>query len=91
MKLYNDSTLVDYQQFTEIKDYFFATVLFCLRNMILDDRFAFYGINKSTYLEFLKGEAFENELITTNYQNMTNDNDGFAVYPLLNFKGQYHQ
>ena len=51
--LNNDSTLVDYQQFTEIKDYFFPTVSFCLCNLFLEDRLAVYGFNKSTYLEFL--------------------------------------
>ena len=77
--LNNDSTLVDYQQFTEIKEYFFPTVSFCLCNMFLEDRLAIYGFNKSTYLEFLKGEAFENEMMTSNYQNMTIDMVDYIV------------
>ena len=78
--LNKDSTLVDYMEFTKIKDYVFQVVSFCLCNMFLDDRLAFYGVNKSTYLEFLRGEAFENEMMTTNYQNVT------SVYFLLHLR-----
>ena len=71
--LNEDVSVVYYKQFYETNDDVFPTASLCLGNPFSDKRLSKYGINKTSYLEFLKGKRFTKEMLNINYNNVTGD------------------
>ena len=72
-KLDEDLSVITYREFYEREDDVHPTVSLCLRNPFLSERLAEYGINKSSYSDFIKGEYFSTQMLGIDYENVTID------------------
>ena len=72
-RLDEDLSVITYREFYEREDDVHPTVSLCLKNPFLPDRLAEYGVNKSSYLNFLKGDYFSDQMLAINYSNVTID------------------
>ena len=72
-RLDEDLSVITYREFYEREDDVHPTVSLCLRAPFLSERLAEYGVNKSSYSDFLKGKYFSNQMLGINYENVTID------------------
>ena len=71
--LNEDFGVVTYKGFYERENDASPTVSLCLENPFLNQELAKYGVNKSLYLQFLKGEYMSRDMMNVNYQNISID------------------
>lgn len=71
--LNEDLSVVHYKQFYETNDDVFPTMSLCLGNPFSEQHLAEYGVNKTSYLEFLKGKKFTKVMKNINYSRVTRD------------------
>ena len=77
-------TVVTYRKFYERENDAYPTISMCLKDPFLDERLAQYGIHRSLYLEYLKGEYFSEEMLNISYNNVTMDiSDHIKGYRIL--------
>ena len=73
-RLNHDLCLVDYKPFYEREDDLVPTQSFCLKNPFLQDRLIQeYGVSESSYLSFLEGNYFSQQMLDIVYENVTLD------------------
>ena len=72
-RLDEDLSVITYREFYEREDDVHPTISLCLRNPFLSERLAEYGVNKSSYSSFLKGNYFSTQMLGINYENVTID------------------
>ena len=70
-RLDEDLSVITYRGFYERDDDVHPTVSLCLRAPFLTERLAEYGVNKSSYFDFLKGKYFSNQMLGIYYENVT--------------------
>ena len=79
-----DTSVVTYREFNEGKDKIRPTISMCLRNPFEQEHLAEYGVNQSTYLDFLKGKYFSKEMLTVDFNHVTIDISdyikGYRIY-----------
>ena len=79
-----DSSIVTYSEFNEGKLKTHPTASMCLQNPFDQDRLAEYGVNESTYLDFLKGEYFSKAMLNIDFNHVTIDISdyikGYRIY-----------
>ena len=68
-----DLCSVDYRHFFDTKEDIFPTMSICLGNPFLEDNLARYGVNKSSYLNFLNGNSLSKDMLNVDYKNVTID------------------
>ena len=66
-------SVITYRKFYEREDDVYPTISMCLINPFLKQRLADYRVNQSSYLEYLKGEYFSEDMLKVNYNNVTID------------------
>ena len=71
--LNEDLSVVQYKKFYETNDDVFPTMSLCLGNPFSEQHLAEYGVNKTSYLEFLKGKMFTKVMQKINYSRVTHD------------------
>ena len=71
--LNEDLSSLQYKEFHGTKEDNFPTVSFCLGNPFLKEKLAEYGVEESTYLSFLGGKSFTNEMMNINFSYVTID------------------
>ena len=72
-RLDEDLSVITYREFYEREDDVHPTVSLCLRNPFLSEPLAEYGVNKSSYSDFLRGKYFSTQMLGINYENVTID------------------
>ena len=83
--LNHDLCLVDYKPFYETEEDLVPTQSFCLKNPFLQDRLLQeYGLNESSYLSFLEGNYFSQQMLDIEYEKVTLDiSDYITDYYIL--------
>jgi hypothetical protein len=71
--LNEDLSVVKYKEFQRNNDKIFHTVSLCLGNPFLKEKLDEYGVDETTYLAFLEGNAFSNEMMNINFSRVTID------------------
>ena len=85
-----DLTVITYRKFYGRKNDVHPTLSICLRNPFFKQRLAEYGVNYSSYLDFLKGEYFSEDMLQINYKNVTIDiSDHIKGYRMYFRNGTY--
>ena len=84
--LNEDSTVVSYRRFYDTDDDIFPTISFCLQNPFLEASLAKHGVNKSSYLQFLQGKYYSEEMLDISYDNVTVDISNFIKGYRIHFR-----
>jgi hypothetical protein len=71
--LNEDLSVVQYKNFYETNDDVFPTMSLCLGNPFLEERLSKYGINITSYVDFLGGKLFAKEMLNIDYNHVTID------------------
>ena len=71
--LNEDLCLVDYRAFYEKKEDVFPTISMCLGNPFLETPLSKFGVNKSSYFDFLNGSLISEQLLAVDYDHVTLD------------------
>ena len=71
--LNDDLSVVDYRKFYQEKEDVLPTISLCFGNPFLKVRLEKYGLNVSSYLDFLSGISFSKEMLNIEYSNVTID------------------
>ena len=61
-----DSSVITYKEFYETEDDIYPTASFCLGNPFSNELLSQYGVNKTTYLDFLRGSYFTKDMLNIN-------------------------
>ena len=69
--LNEDLSEVSYKEFRGTKDDVFPTVSLCLGNPFLKEKLAEYGTDETSYLAFLRGSSFNQDLLSINFSHVT--------------------
>ena len=72
-RLDEDLSVITYREFYEREEDVHPTVSLCLRNPFFSEPLAEYGVNKSSYSDFLRGKYFSTQMLGINYENVTID------------------
>ena len=90
--LNEDLSVVSYKVFHGNKDDIFPTASLCLRNPFLKEKLAGYGTDEATYLAFLRGKSFANEMLNINFSYVTIDIADYIKGYRISFKnGTYNK
>ena len=80
----NDVSRVGYEKFHSSASEIYPSVSLCFGDVLLQEKLNDYGVNKSYYLNFLKGLVWDEQLLYIKYDNVsTNLNDhllGIEMY-----------
>ena len=80
----NDVSRVGYKKFHSSASEIYPSVSLCFGDVLLQEKLNDYGVNKSYYLNFLKGLVWDEQLLYIKYDNVsTNLNDhllGIEMY-----------
>jgi hypothetical protein len=71
--LNEDLSVVQYKEFHQTSDDIFPTVSLCLGNPFLKVNLSEYGVNETSYREFLRGKVFTKEMLNINFSRVTID------------------
>ena len=71
--LNDDLSMVSYEEYYRNEDDIRPTVSMCLENPFVKDRLDGYGVNESSYLAFLEGKDFSNEILNVDFHQVTID------------------
>jgi len=68
-----DVSMINYTKFHTSQDAIYPSFSFCIRNPIIPEKFDQYeeSINVSSYLKFLSGKFWDDNLLTVDYDNVT--------------------
>ena len=68
-----DVSHIEFRQFNSEKDYIYPAITVCFPNALLEDKLATYGagINRSSYLAFLKGEFWDERMANIYYDDVS--------------------
>lgn len=78
----DDSTSIEIKRFLSSDDAIYPSFSFCIMSPFLDDKFEVYGdeeINKTTYVEFLKGEFWNDRMLKIHYDDVTVSLNGSLI------------
>ena len=82
--LNEDSSLVNYKEFHDTNDDVFPTLSLCLCNMFSNDVLSKHGADEKSYLAFLEGKDFKEEMLNISYTlltvNLIEHIKGYRVY-----------
>ena len=83
-----DVAVVDYESMENARDIYFPVVTLCIINPFLERKFSEIdeGINGTTYLKYLRGELWDEQLHTIAYQNVTIDMNDYIVGGYVGWK-----
>ena len=68
-----DVSMVQFTRFQSTKDTVYPSLTFCILPPFLEDRFDVYeqGINMTSYVEFLRGDLWDERMLDVDYDNVT--------------------
>ena len=83
-----DLTVVQYKEFKGTKEGIFPTASFCLGDnfVLLKEKLDQYDVNETSYLSFLKGNLFDNKMLSINFSYVTIDITDYIKGYRLYFK-----
>ena len=79
--LNDDLCVVDYKKYYEEKTDHYPVLSLCFENPFSSDKLRMVspGINETTYLKFLRGEYFSQEMLDVDYENVTMDISEYII------------
>ena len=83
-----DLSVVEYRKYYETESDVWPMLTICLKNPMINERFNNhdYGINQTTYLQFLKGNDFNQEFLSINYENVTINLNEYVVSTWISWR-----
>ena len=77
-----DVGVVDYELMEKAKDVEYPVPAFCFRNPFVKKKLYAYGpyVNSSAYVNYLKGDLFNHELVSIDYENVTLSLDDYFEF-----------
>ena len=89
-RLDEDLSVITYRKFYEREHDVYPTVSLCFNNPFLTQHLADSGVNESSYLGFLTGEYFSEEMLKINYENVTIDISNYVEGYMIYFSNGSH-
>ncbi len=83
-----DLSVVNFKEFHGTIDGMLPTASFCLANPFLKSRLAEYGVNQTSYMDYLKGTSFAKEMINVNFSYVTIDAADYIKGHSVHFKNE---
>ena len=84
-RLDEDLSVITYRKFYEREHDVYPTVSLCFNNPFLRQHLTDSGVNESSYLGFLTGEYFSEEMLKINYENVTIDISNYVQGYMMYF------
>ena len=85
-RLDEDLSVITYREFFKREYDIYPTVSLCMKNPFLGQRLAEYGVNQSSYLDFLKGDDYSEKMLNIKFDDTTIDISDYVKGYRLSFR-----